>query len=109
MHRGRYAWEEGFRAKIEAVRAEELRLLRRYRSFRIVAEVMWSAVPALVSLSSFAAFTLLAEGTLTPAKAFTSLALFNILRFPLAVTRPRIIIYIECIYTQTFEWECACT
>ena len=38
----------------------------------------------LVSLSSFAAYTLMGE-ELTPAKAFTSLALFNILRFPMAV------------------------
>lgn len=45
---------------------------------------MWSAVPVMVSLSSFTAYTLLG-GILTPAKAFTSLALFNILRFPMAV------------------------
>ena len=102
-----YAWETGFKEKIETTRAEEIRLLRNYRAFRIVSEMMWSAgehtttcktlcwaasltrwrcapVPVLVSLSSFAAYTLMGE-ELTPAKAFTSLALFNILRFPMAV------------------------
>lgn len=79
-----YAWETGFQEKIEKNRAKELQLLREYRQFRILSEMMWSAVPVLVSLSSFAAYTLLG-GTLTPSKAFTSLALFNILRFPMAV------------------------
>ena len=79
-----YAWETGFQEKIEATRAKEIDLLRRYRQFRILSEMMWSAVPVLVSLSSFTAFTLMG-GELTPGKAFTSLALFNILRFPMAV------------------------
>ncbi len=79
-----YAWETGFQEKIEKNRDKELRLLRNYRQFRILSEMMWSAVPVLVSLSSFTAYTLLG-GQLTPGKAFTSLALFNILRFPMAV------------------------
>ena len=38
-----YAWETGFKEKIETTRAEEIRLLRNYRAFRIVSEMMWSA------------------------------------------------------------------
>jgi len=46
--------------------------------------VLWSVVPTLVSISTFAVYTLLGN-TLTAADAFTSLALFNLLRFPLAM------------------------
>jgi len=46
--------------------------------------VLWSVVPTLVSISTFAVYTLMGN-TLTAADAFTSLALFNLLRFPLAM------------------------
>lgn len=43
---------------------------------------MWTATPYLVSTFTFFIFALL-NGELTTAKAFTSISLFNILRFPL--------------------------
>jgi hypothetical protein len=50
----------------------------------VASRVLWSVVPTLVSISTFTVYTLLGH-TLTAADAFTSLALFNLLRFPLAM------------------------
>ena len=41
-----------------------------------------NSIPVLVTIVSFGVFTLLG-GDLTPARAFTSLSLFAVLRFPL--------------------------
>lgn len=41
-----------------------------------------NSIPVLVTVTSFGMFTLLG-GELTPARAFTSLSLFSVLRFPL--------------------------
>jgi hypothetical protein len=43
---------------------------------------MLNSIPVLVTVTSFGMFTLLG-GELTPARAFTSLSLFSVLRFPL--------------------------
>ena len=61
-----------------------MRLLKRYRVYGVASRLMWSAVPVLVSVTSFTVFTLMGND-LSPATAFVSLSLFNILRFPLAV------------------------
>jgi hypothetical protein len=53
-------------------------------SYQVASRVLWSVVPTLVSISTFAVYTLMGN-TLTAADAFTSLALFNLLRFPLAM------------------------
>jgi ATP-binding cassette, subfamily C (CFTR/MRP), member 1 len=45
---------------------------------------VWSLAPFLVSLASYITFVLLG-GELTPNVAFVSVALFNILRFPMAM------------------------
>lgn len=44
--------------------------------------VLWNGIPLLVSLSTFAGVVLMGE-ELTASRIFTSLALFNILRFPM--------------------------
>lgn len=41
-----------------------------------------NSIPVLVTVVSFGVFSLLG-GDLTPARAFTSLSLFSVLRFPL--------------------------
>jgi hypothetical protein len=49
-----------------------------------VARFTWNVVPIAVSLTSFAVYVLMGN-ELTAATAFTSIALFNVLRFPLAM------------------------
>jgi ATP-binding cassette, subfamily C (CFTR/MRP), member 1 len=46
--------------------------------------MLWTIVPTLVSICTFALFTMLGH-ELSASTAFTALALFNILRFPLAL------------------------
>ena len=46
--------------------------------------MFWGIAPMLVSLSSFVTYTA-AGNTLNASIAFTSVALFNLLRFPLAM------------------------
>jgi len=78
-----YAWENSFKRKVDDIRGEELKLLYKYKLVNCVSRVMWTIVPVLVSLGTFTTYVLLGN-ELTAAKAFTSMALFNILRFPLA-------------------------
>ncbi|MES1913923.1 MAG: hypothetical protein MHM6MM_006066, partial [Cercozoa sp. M6MM] len=79
-----YAWETRFGQRIEGVRDEELVQLRKYVFLKVVSSLFWTATPTVVSLTAFAAYTWFGH-ELTAAKAFTALALFNIIRFPLSV------------------------
>ena len=78
-----YAWERPFGEKIDGIREDELRALWKYQLWSLMSRFLWTVVPIMVSVAAFATFTL-TGGELTPARAFTALALFNILRFPLA-------------------------
>ncbi|KAF9619903.1 hypothetical protein IFM89_009685 [Coptis chinensis] len=71
-----YAWEQSFQLKVQDVRNDELSWFRKAQLLGAVAYQLWFTV------ISFGMFTLLG-GDLTPARAFTSLALFAVLRFPL--------------------------
>lgn len=55
---------------------------------------MLNSIPVLVTVISFGVYTLLG-GELTPAKAFTSLSLFAVLRFPLFML-PNLITQVHC-------------
>jgi len=79
-----YAWERPFAKKIHAIRDRELLSLWDYKRLQIASRMLWTVVPTLVSISTFALFTILGH-QLTASTAFTALALFNILRFPLAL------------------------
>ena len=85
-----YSWEESFGIKIQKIREKELKLLREFVAWSLGMSLFWTFAPQLVTLSSFASYTA-AGNKLNATVAFTSLALFNLLRFPLAVT-PMIII-----------------
>ncbi|GMF34564.1 unnamed protein product [Phytophthora lilii] len=77
------AWEEKFEEKLLALRKLELSALARFVYFMCGSIfVLWSS-PLFVSTVSFAVYTLLMDETLTAAKVFTSIALFNLLRDPL--------------------------
>jgi len=78
-----YAWEKSYKGKIEDLRKDELHQLRSYLLINCVSRVLWTIVPVLVTLATFATYILLGHN-LDAAKAFTAIALFNILRFPLA-------------------------
>eukprot|EP00753_Platysulcus_tardus_P003847 PLAT12496.16.p1 GENE.PLAT12496.16~~PLAT12496.16.p1 ORF type:complete len:1587 (+),score=934.98 PLAT12496.16:2689-7449(+) len=84
-----YAWEDGFRSKINSIRGEELRLLRRYTLLSAATSILWVGTPVAVSLTTFAVFSLMGN-ELTAERAFTALSLFSVLRFPMSML-PRVI------------------
>ncbi|XP_038593401.1 canalicular multispecific organic anion transporter 1 [Micropterus salmoides] len=81
-----YAWEPSFQAQVEDIRGQELHVMRKFAYLTSVSTFIFSCAPALVSLATFAVFVGVSpSNVLTAEKAFTSISLFNILRFPLAM------------------------
>ncbi|KAM7408746.1 hypothetical protein PAMA_002464 [Pampus argenteus] len=81
-----YAWEPSFQAQVEDIRGQELKVMRKFAYLTSVSTFIFSCAPALVSLATFAVFVGVSpNNVLTAEKAFTSISLFNLLRFPLAM------------------------
>lgn len=78
------AWEEAFEKRIVDLRAKELERLLRYFYGSISSRVLWNFTPLLVALATFASYVWSGH-QLDVASALTALALFDILRFPLAM------------------------
>ncbi|XP_053551240.1 multidrug resistance-associated protein 1 isoform X2 [Bombina bombina] len=79
-----YAWEIAFKEKVLGIRQQELEVLKKSAYLAAVGTFTWVCAPFLVALSTFAVYILIDENNVLDAeKAFVSLALFNILRFPL--------------------------
>uniref|UniRef100_A0A8C0VLB2 Multidrug resistance-associated protein 1 n=1 Tax=Cyanistes caeruleus TaxID=156563 RepID=A0A8C0VLB2_CYACU len=79
-----YAWELAFREKVLKIRQKELQVLKKSAYLAAMATFTWVCAPFLVALSTFAVYVMTDKRNVLDAqKAFVSLALFNILRFPL--------------------------
>ncbi|KAL2337305.1 hypothetical protein Fmac_011751 [Flemingia macrophylla] len=77
-----YAWETSFQSRILSIRDDELSWFRKAQLLYALNTFILNSIPVLVTVTTFGMFTLLG-GELTPARAFTSLSLFSVLRFPL--------------------------
>ncbi|KAJ1698125.1 hypothetical protein LUZ63_006637 [Rhynchospora breviuscula] len=77
-----YAWEQSFQSKVQGIRNDELSWFRKAQLLAALNSFILNSIPVLVTVVSFGVYTL-SGGDLTPAKAFTSLSLFAVLRFPL--------------------------
>ncbi|EFX82733.1 ABC protein, subfamily ABCC [Daphnia pulex] len=77
-----YAWEKHFRRRIKQLRADELKALKARKYLDALCVYFWATTPVLVAILTFATFVLMG-GTLTSAKVFTCMALFNMLISPL--------------------------
>ncbi|PON71681.1 ATP-binding cassette containing protein [Parasponia andersonii] len=77
-----YAWEGSFQSRVQSIRNEELLWFRKAQLLSSFNSFILNSIPVVVTVVSFGIFTLLG-GDLTPARAFTSLSLFAVLRFPL--------------------------
>ncbi|KHN47341.1 ABC transporter C family member 2-like [Glycine soja] len=77
-----YAWESSFQSKVQIVRNDELSWFRKASLLGACNAFILNSIPVFVTVITFGVFTLLG-GDLTPARAFTSLSLFSVLRFPL--------------------------
>merc|ERR1711972_496495 len=81
-----YAWEPSFMQEVVNIRNAELGILLNIGYLSAFISFFWTCAPFVVSLVTFAVYVLSDENNVLDAeKAFTSLALFNILRFPLSM------------------------
>ncbi|XP_069066294.1 multidrug resistance-associated protein 1 isoform X1 [Pleurodeles waltl] len=79
-----YAWEIAFKEKVLGIRQDELKVLKKSAYLSAVGTFTWVCAPFLVAVSTFSVYVLTDEKNVLDAeKAFVSLALFNILRFPM--------------------------
>ncbi|KXZ50332.1 hypothetical protein GPECTOR_17g973 [Gonium pectorale] len=78
-----YHWERPQQTEIENCRAEELRALRNMIPSKVAMQTLLYVLPQLAGVLSFLAVGLTNPEALTPATAFSSLVLFQIMRFPL--------------------------
>ncbi|KAG6543930.1 hypothetical protein Mapa_014771 [Marchantia paleacea] len=77
-----YAWEMSFRGKVLTIRQDELSWFRKSQLLAGVNSFLLNSIPVCVTVLAFGMYSALG-GELTPAKAFTSLSLFAVLKFPL--------------------------
>ncbi|KAK2169807.1 hypothetical protein NP493_1174g00004 [Ridgeia piscesae] len=81
-----YAWEDPFEKQILEMRGKEIRALQTAAYMDAGSAISWFMAPYLVALGSFAAYVLSSpDNVLDANKAFVSLALFNIMNFPLSM------------------------
>ncbi|KAG2498469.1 hypothetical protein HYH03_003722 [Edaphochlamys debaryana] len=78
-----YAWESSFREAVLEARGQEARILRRTALWQGVFGLLLFYGPVAVALFCFGSWAIAGQ-TLTPAKAYTALALFSLLRFPMS-------------------------
>jgi ABC-type multidrug transport system fused ATPase/permease subunit len=76
------AWEKEYQRKIEEIRNEELALMKKYVMAQAYSGTLFGAIPMVVAICTFMAYIAMGN-SLDVATALTSLALFDILRFPL--------------------------
>ncbi|XP_067934007.1 multidrug resistance-associated protein 1-like isoform X2 [Watersipora subatra] len=81
-----YAWEESFCNIIRGIRNKELNLLKKASYINAFSNFVWQCTPFFVTLISFAVYVISDEKNVLDAeKAFVSLSLFNIMRFPMGM------------------------
>ncbi|KHJ92520.1 ABC transporter, ATP-binding protein [Oesophagostomum dentatum] len=77
------AWEPFFEKKISELREKELKYLKARKYLDAVCVYLWASAPLLITICILTTYTLCLQERLTAAKAFTCLALVNILIMPL--------------------------
>ncbi|XP_032727951.1 canalicular multispecific organic anion transporter 2 isoform X1 [Lontra canadensis] len=79
-----YAWEPSFLEKVEGIRDDELRLLRKSAYLQAISTFTWVCTPVLVTLTTLGVYVSVDPNNVLDAeKAFVSVSLFNILKIPL--------------------------
>lgn len=79
-----YAWELFFEKEVNAIRAREMKLHFKNAVIKTINMAMVFGTPPMTACVIFAAYEMMV-GRLDATLAFTTLSLFNILRFPLVV------------------------
>jgi len=79
-----YAWEDFFAKQVKKIRRKEVMLMSGGATIKTINLMIVYGVPPLIALGIFGLYVSIV-GKLSPAVAFTTLSLFNTLRFPLVV------------------------
>ncbi|KAF9788298.1 multidrug resistance-associated ABC transporter [Thelephora terrestris] len=77
------AWERSFESRVHKVRRKELKYQRRNYLIEVLFNAIWNSSPIFVTLVAFWHFTVVRGQTLTPSIAFTSLTIFDEMKFAL--------------------------
>uniref|UniRef100_A0A0P6J763 Canalicular multispecific organic anion transporter 1 n=1 Tax=Heterocephalus glaber TaxID=10181 RepID=A0A0P6J763_HETGA len=81
-----FAWEPSFKDNVNNLRKKELKNLLLFGQLQSLIIFFLQLAPILVSVTTFSVYVLVdSNNVLDAEKAFTSITLFNILRFPLAM------------------------
>ncbi|XP_028632028.1 canalicular multispecific organic anion transporter 1 [Grammomys surdaster] len=81
-----FAWEPSFKEQVNSIRKKELQNLLRFGQLQALLIFILHLTPILVSVITFSVYILVdSNNVLDAEKAFTSITLFNILRFPLSM------------------------
>ncbi|KAI1319615.1 hypothetical protein EDD11_003608 [Mortierella claussenii] len=80
-----FTWETNIQRKIMEVRDQELRRFVRLYIVSTLFNLLWFGSPILVTVMAFTSFTKLEHKELTPPIAFSSMAIFILLRNPLNI------------------------
>ncbi|KAF9915542.1 hypothetical protein BX616_005921 [Lobosporangium transversale] len=80
-----FTWENNIHRKIMEVRDQELRRFVRLYIINTLFTLLWFGSPILVTVMAFTSYTKLEHKELTPRVAFTSMAIFILLRGPLNI------------------------
>ncbi|KAF7292829.1 Multidrug resistance-associated ABC transporter protein [Mycena indigotica] len=79
------AWERSFEDRILKIRSKELKYQRLNYIIESLLEGFWSGIPVIITLVSFYHFAVIRGEVLKPSIAFTSIIVFNELRFALSL------------------------
>lgn len=77
-----FVWESEFANKIQEFRKQELAILKKRYVYWALFGVVLSTTPVVISVATFACYTLIQGQELTSSVAFTALSIFNIMRTP---------------------------
>ncbi|KAK1333553.1 LOW QUALITY PROTEIN: hypothetical protein QTO34_005938 [Cnephaeus nilssonii] len=81
-----FAWEPSFKNQVSDIRKKELKNLLTFGQMQSMIVFLLYLTPVLVSVITFSVYVLVdSNNVLDAKKAFTSITLFNILRFPLSM------------------------
>jgi len=81
-----YAWENSFISNLLGFRNKELERLSRILTVDAIQTFLWQCSPFVVALVTFAVYVNVDDrNVLSAEKAFVSISLFNLLRFPLTM------------------------
>ena len=79
-----YGWEDIVARKIEAIRSEEVNIIFKGLMIRTFVEVTMNMMPIMASILCFGMYVyFFGSESLTPAKAYTVLSLFNLMANPM--------------------------